>query len=105
MSSQHHLDESAQGRVKIHRRERGERRVGREGITSTLHYTVQPSTGFQVTAGTPSLYLSPGGGEIVGTFPAVTDTPARPLVRGVTLLRASGTQDCLGLSRWPNQRE
>ena len=24
-------------------------------------------TGFQVTAGTPSLYLSPGGGEIVGT--------------------------------------
>ena len=48
MSSRHHLDESAQGRVKIHRR-RGERRVERvfvfEGITSTLHYTVQPSTG------------------------------------------------------------
>ena len=86
-------------KMRTHRRGHRERRVERvvdfEGITSTLYYTYQPSTGFQVTAGTPSLYLSLGGGEIMGTFPAVTDTPARPLVRGVTLLRASGTQDCL----------
>ena len=26
---------------------------------------LRPSTGFQVTVGTPSLYLSPDGGEIV----------------------------------------
>ena len=49
-----------------------------------------PSTSFQVTAGTPSLYLSPGGGEIVGGFTAITDTSARLRTRGIALLRVNG---------------
>ena len=48
-----------------------------------------PSTGFQVTAGTPTLYLSPAGGEIVGGCKAVTDTGHRS-ARGVALLRVNG---------------
>ena len=38
----------------------------------------RPSTGFQATVGTPSLYLSPGRGEIVGDRTAVTDTLQGP---------------------------
>ena len=48
-----------------------------------------PSTGCQVTTKPPSLYLSPGGGEIEGGYVAVADTRHRP-GRGVTLLRVSG---------------
>ena len=51
------------------------KRVGRR----SYHH---PLTGYQVTAGTPSLYLSPGGEEIRGDCMA----PAR----GVTMLRVNG---------------
>ena len=55
---------------------------------SNYELRLNPSTGFQVAAGTPSLYLSPGGGEILGDFPAVTDADSTQAWGGVqTVMR------------------